>query len=60
MATLIDLAETPVRDLNQALHEAPVTSWRVLNPAVRTPSPAASVTTSPSTSRGTSATTAPA
>lgn len=32
MATLIDLAETPVRDLNQALHEAPVTSWRVLNP----------------------------
>ncbi|WP_033321604.1 glutamate synthase [Streptomyces yerevanensis] len=32
MATLIDLAETPVRDLNQALHEAPVASWRVLNP----------------------------
>ncbi|MFD4604958.1 glutamate synthase [Streptomyces sp. NPDC058464] len=34
MATLIDLAETPVRDLNAALH-APVVSadtWRVLNP----------------------------
>ncbi|MEU6198828.1 glutamate synthase [Streptomyces sp. NPDC047061] len=34
MATLIDLAETPVRELNAALH-APVVSagtWRVLNP----------------------------
>ncbi|GAA2622916.1 glutamate synthase [Streptomyces vastus] len=32
MATLIDLAETPVRDLNQALHTPDATSWRVLNP----------------------------
>ncbi|MFF4362921.1 glutamate synthase [Streptomyces sp. NPDC001351] len=32
MATLIDLAETPVRELNQALHDPEVTSWRVLNP----------------------------
>jgi len=32
MATLIDLAETPVRELNQALHAPEVTSWRVLNP----------------------------
>jgi glutamate synthase domain-containing protein 3 len=32
MATLIDLAETPVRELNQALHTGPATSWRVLNP----------------------------
>ncbi|MFI1030321.1 glutamate synthase [Streptomyces sp. NPDC020951] len=32
MATLIDLAETPVRELNQALHAPDATSWRVLNP----------------------------
>ncbi|NNN30046.1 glutamate synthase [Streptomyces sp. S3(2020)] len=32
MATLIDLAATPVRELNQALHEAPAAAWRVLNP----------------------------
>lgn len=32
MATLIDLAQTPVRDLNQALHEEPAAAWRVLNP----------------------------
>jgi glutamate synthase domain-containing protein 3 len=36
MATVIDLARTPVRDLNQALHRAPhpapAASWRVLNP----------------------------
>ncbi|MEU6374979.1 glutamate synthase [Streptomyces sp. NPDC046909] len=32
MATLIDLAETSVRDLNQALHKAPAAAWRVLNP----------------------------
>ncbi|MBO4254655.1 glutamate synthase [Streptomyces griseorubiginosus] len=32
MATLIDLAETPVRDLNRALHAPQATSWRVLNP----------------------------
>ncbi|MGW0947823.1 GltB/FmdC/FwdC-like GXGXG domain-containing protein [Streptomyces sp. NPDC002623] len=32
MATLIDLAETPVRELNQALHGPDATSWRVLNP----------------------------
>jgi glutamate synthase domain-containing protein 3 len=34
MATLIDLAETPVRELNHALHapSSDATSWRVLNP----------------------------
>jgi glutamate synthase domain-containing protein 3 len=32
MATLIDLAETPVRDLNQALHTPGPDTWRVLNP----------------------------
>ncbi|MFJ2901164.1 glutamate synthase [Streptomyces sp. NPDC087212] len=32
MATLIDLAKTPVRELNQALHTPDATSWRVLNP----------------------------
>jgi len=32
MATLIDLAETSVRELNQALHGAPSATWRVLNP----------------------------
>ena len=32
MATLIDLARTPVRELNQALHAPEATSWRILNP----------------------------
>jgi glutamate synthase domain-containing protein 3 len=32
MATLIDLARTPVRELNQALHAPEAASWRVLNP----------------------------
>jgi len=32
MATVIDLARTPVRELNQALHSPEDTSWRVLNP----------------------------
>ncbi|MFF4249977.1 glutamate synthase [Streptomyces sp. NPDC001663] len=32
MATLIDLAETSVREFNQALHGAPSATWRVLNP----------------------------
>ncbi|MDN3027495.1 glutamate synthase [Streptomyces sp. S.PB5] len=32
MATLIDLATTPVRELNQALHAPEATAWRVLNP----------------------------
>ncbi|MER6266655.1 glutamate synthase [Streptomyces sp900105755] len=32
MATLIDLAATSVRELNQALHAPEATSWRVLNP----------------------------
>ncbi|CAM5298118.1 glutamate synthase [Streptomyces aurantiogriseus] len=32
MATLIDLAESPVRALNQALHSTAATSWRVRNP----------------------------
>ncbi|SEC67045.1 N-methylglutamate synthase subunit B [Streptomyces sp. 3213] len=32
MATLIDLAETPVRELNQALHTPSTATWRVLNP----------------------------
>jgi len=32
MATLIDLAQTPVRELNQALHAPEATAWRVLNP----------------------------
>ena len=32
MATLIDLAATPVRELNQALHASEAASWRVLNP----------------------------
>jgi glutamate synthase domain-containing protein 3 len=32
MATLIDLAKSPVRELNQALHEPGSDAWRVLNP----------------------------
>ncbi|MGV9266873.1 GltB/FmdC/FwdC-like GXGXG domain-containing protein [Kitasatospora sp. NPDC003701] len=32
MATLIDLAETPVRELNRALHTPTTTAWRILNP----------------------------
>ncbi|MEU9413173.1 glutamate synthase [Streptomyces sp. NPDC048281] len=32
MATLIDLATTPVRELNGALHAAGADDWRVLNP----------------------------
>ncbi|TDC25897.1 glutamate synthase [Streptomyces sp. 8K308] len=32
MATLIDLAESPVRELNQTLHVPDATSYRVLNP----------------------------
>ncbi|MFD5085968.1 glutamate synthase [Kitasatospora sp. NPDC058201] len=32
MATLIDLAETPVRELNRALHTPSATAWRILNP----------------------------
>lgn len=58
MATLIDLARTPVRELNQALHAPEAASWRVLNPAARTPWPAGSGRISPSTSKVTSATTA--
>ncbi|MEU9456875.1 glutamate synthase [Streptomyces sp. NPDC048277] len=32
MATLIDLATTPVRELNQALHAPDADEWRVVNP----------------------------
>ncbi|MEU6349108.1 glutamate synthase [Streptomyces sp. NPDC047072] len=32
MATLIDLAESPVRELNRALHAPEATAYRVLNP----------------------------